>query len=457
MSGARRRPGLRLRAAVGFAVVSLVATTCMGVLTYQFARRYLVAQRDALAIRQAVVNATVARSVLEAPEPDVGSLVVSLSGSGSSRPLVQVGDAWYSGAVELDPSQLPDDLVALVDAGTPATRRMAMGGSTLLMVGIPLPAVDAAYYEVTVMRELPRTLRVIELSLLAAALLATAAAAGVGWWASGRVVRPLTRVSATAAAVREGRHVRMEPSDDPDMARIATSFNAMVDELEERIARERRFTADVSHELRTPVTAISSAVHLARRSDLTPRAATALTLLEGQADHLRRLVMDLLEISRFDAASMTLEPDAVDPVAAARAVMATCGADPSLVDGRGMTASTVMLDRRRVERVLVNLVENAKRYAGGVTALRLGRDGPWLRIAVEDHGPGVAPDERQAIFGRFHRGGAAADPDAPKGTGLGLALVDEHVRLHGGQVWVEDNHGGGARFVVLLPWQEAGL
>ena len=457
MSGARRRPGLRLRAAVGFAVVSLIATTAMGVLTYQFARRYLVAQRDALAVRQAVVNATVARSVLAAPDPDVGALVVSLSGSGPSRPLVRAGDEWYSGAVELDPSQLPDDLVVLVDAGTPATRRVATGGATLLLVGIPLPAVDAAYYEVTVMRELPRTLRVIQLSLLAAASLATVAAAGVGWWVSGRVVRPLTRVSATAASIREGRHVRMEDSDDPDMAQIAASFNAMVDELEARIARERRFTADVSHELRTPVTAISSAVHLARRSDLTPRAATALTLLDGQVDHLRRLVLDLLEISRFDADAMTLEPDVVDPVVMARAVMTTCGADPSLVDGWGVPVRAVMLDRRRVERVLVNLVENAKRYAGGVTALQVARDGPWLRFVVEDHGPGVGAEERQAIFGRFHRGGAAADPDAPKGTGLGLALVDEHVRLHGGEVWVEDNPGGGARFVVRLPWQEAEL
>jgi two-component system, OmpR family, sensor histidine kinase MtrB len=446
------RPGLRVRTAVGFAVVALLATTAMGVLTYQFARRYLVEQRDDLATRQAIVNASIAKSVLAATDPDIRLLVTSLSGSGTSRPLVRASGTWYSGAVQLDPSQVPDDLVALVDQGVPASRRVLLGGSPVIVVGIPLPAVDAAYFEATPMRELPRTLRVIGLSLVAAAMLATASAAGVGWWASGQVIRPLSRVAATATAIRQGRrNVRLDAAEDPDLEPLADSFNDMVDDLEARIAREQRFTADVSHELRTPITAISSAVQLAKRAELPPRAATAIGLLEGQVDHLRRLVLDLLEISRFDASNVQLELDPVDLPQLARGVLDAMGEDTTKVRARISRDVRFLVDRRRVERILANLVENAKRYADGITAVTITTDGRWVDILVDDAGPGVPEDERKAIFGRFHRGAAATVPDAPKGTGLGLSLVEEHVRLHGGQVSVTSSPDGGARFVVRLP------
>lgn len=94
---------------------------------------------------------------------------------------------------------------------------------------------------------------------------------------------------------------------------------------------------------------------------------------------------------------------------------------------------------------------NAVRHAGGPTAVVARSSGDDLLLIVEDCGPGVTLDERSAIFGRFHRGRAANQPDAPSGTGLGLALVDEHVRLHGGTVAIDDSACGGARFTVRLP------
>jgi signal transduction histidine kinase len=107
------------------------------------------------------------------------------------------------------------------------------------------------------------------------------------------------------------------------------------------------------------------------------------------------------------------------------------------------------LDKVRVERILANLLDNADRYAGGATAVELsGHDG-CLQIAVEDAGPGLAEEERTAVFERFHRSRAVAN-DGDRGTGLGLALVTEHAALHGGRAWVEEREGGGARFVVDL-------
>jgi signal transduction histidine kinase len=111
--------------------------------------------------------------------------------------------------------------------------------------------------------------------------------------------------------------------------------------------------------------------------------------------------------------------------------------------------------------VIANLLDNAARYGDGATAVTLRRvDDPdepdhlaAVQITVEDLGPGVPPEDRQIIFDRFARGGVAGRRGSGEGVGLGLALVAEHVRLHGGQVWVEDREDGrpGARFVVELP------
>src|SRR5690606_33406177 len=116
----------------------------------------------------------------------------------------------------------------------------------------------------------------------------------------------------------------------------------------------------------------------------------------------------------------------------------------------------VRVDRRRIQQVLSNLLENAQRYAGGATHVRLeqvpaGDGGERVRVRVEDRGPGVAPAEREAIFERFARGRASESPNSPAGTGLGLAVTRQHVELHGGRIWVEDRPGGGASFVVELP------
>jgi signal transduction histidine kinase len=106
-----------------------------------------------------------------------------------------------------------------------------------------------------------------------------------------------------------------------------------------------------------------------------------------------------------------------------------------------------------MERVIANLVENAARYGGGATRVIVDAGHYVARVAVDDEGPGVPPEEREAIFERFFRGSAAGHRrGGGQGSGLGLSLVSEHVRLHGGRVWVEDNPAGsGARFIVEIP------
>jgi len=182
-------------------------------------------------------------------------------------------------------------------------------------------------------------------------------------------------------------------------------------------------------------------------------------------------VDDLLEISRFDAGSAELSLDEVDPgelVRRAMAAAAPVGADGvrgpvtfAVEIGPGVEGLRLAVDKRRFERVMANLVENAAFYAGGVTRVRVERQpGPThnllppanaIRVVVEDRGPGVPEGERAHLFERFYRGGRAGQRASGQGTGLGLSLVAEHVRLHGGRVWSEDAPGGGTSFVVELP------
>lgn len=447
----RRRTGLRLRTATGFALLALLLSASLSVLTYQLTRRYLIDQRRDLAVRQASVNALVAKGVLSTPSADPASLLTSLGTTTGSRSLVRVDGKWFAAAVTIGAEQVPSRLIELVGAGEPGTQRTTIGGTPYQVIAFPIPDVDAVYVEFASLRELNKTLSALASALLLAAGATTIGGALAGWWASGRIIRPLGDVAAAAHAISAGElHTRLQVND-PDLGPLAESFNEMAVALEERISREMRFTSDVSHELRTPLTVMTSAVNLAQRSDLSDRARLAVDVLAAQVAALRQLVIDLLEISRIDAGGSPLELATTDIRALVAGVLASHDLPSTLVLDDRHDQRPCLVDRRRFERVIANLVENACRYGEGLTMIRLSDPDGTVVVQVDDRGPGVAVAERQAIFGRFHRGRAAARPDSPKGTGLGLALVEEHVHLHRGTIRVTDAPGGGARFEVTIP------
>jgi signal transduction histidine kinase len=228
----------------------------------------------------------------------------------------------------------------------------------------------------------------------------------------------------------------------------------MVDSLQERIERDARFASNVSHELRSPLTALKSAVQAmqTRRSGLDERTARSLDLLASEVARFERLVQDLLEISRFDAGVVHASFDQVYlGELVLRSLEALGDEEVPLEVAAGATEVVVEADKRRLERVVANLVENARTHGGGIVRVAIEADDDRARIIVEDRGPGVPPDDRTRVFERFFRGQQAGRPSGAGGVGLGLALVSEHARLHGGRVWVEDTDGGGARFVVELP------
>ena len=443
---------MRLRSAIAFALLALLLSTALSFTTYQLARSYLLDQRESLGLRQATLNASVAKGLLAAQDSDPVKAISSIASGSGSRAVVRYQGTWYAAVVELNETKIPPGVITLADGGVASHQRVSINGSPYFVVGTPLPGLDGEYFEFIPLLEYQNTLQTLLRVLLVAASITTFFGAAAGWSASRRVLRPLGQVAETARAMSAGDLTsRVLVTNDPDLEPVADSFNEMAASLEARVAREVRFTADVSHELRTPLTAVGAAVSLAQRASTPERTEFAIGVIADQVDQLRRLTLELLEISRFDAGVAELRSEPTDVVDLTGRVLADLGERPELLrnvlDGVRMHS----VDRTRYQRIVANLVENAARYAGGITAVTLRRHHAALLIEVDDAGPGVPVEERMAIFGRFHRGTIERLTDAPKGTGLGLSLVDEHVALHGGTIVVSDSPDGGARFTVTLP------
>ncbi len=463
------RLGLRARVTAAFAVGAFALSAVLAGITYFTARQSFLNERQTAIQRQAFVNALLVRNSLQASGTQVNQLVNLIDTLPGS--VVNWKGQWYATSISVGQSAIPAQEQALVLAGTPATQRFSLDGSVQVVVGVPLPAVHSAYFDVVSLSELAGTLRALAFALGAAALVTTVAGAALGRWASGRALRPLVGITDAAVAIAGGQlDTRVEAGEDVDLQKLASAFNRMAGNLQSRIEREARFTSDVSHELRSPLTTLSASIGVleAHRDELDPRAQRALSLLDGDLQRFKRMVDDLLEISRFDAGSAELSLDEVDPGELVRqAVNATSpiGADGNRIQpvfpvevAFGVDGLRLRVDKRRFERVMANLVDNATDYAGGVTRVVVDREPPGagpdarsIRVIVEDHGPGVQPADRAHLFERFYRGTRSGQRASGEGTGLGLSLVTEHVRLHGGSVRIEDAEGGGARFIVELP------
>ncbi len=466
-----RNLGLRARVTATFAIGAFALSTIMAGITYFAARQSFLSERQGADQRQAFANASLIRNALQGPGTQVDQLIGSVDTLPGSLSVLHKGGKWYATSITVGPSAIPSGLRTMVLHGTPASQFFSLGDTPQIVIGVPLPAEHAAYFEVFSLDELASTLRTLAFALAAAALVTTVAGAALGRWASGRALRPLAGVTEAAVAIAGGQlDTRVEAGDDVDLQELASAFNRMTANVQERIEREARFTSDVSHELRSPLTTLTASVGIlkAHRLELSPRARSALDLLDGDLRRFSRMVDDLLEISRFDAGSAELSLDEVDPgelVRRAVGASAPVGEDGHRAPvvfpvevGPGVEGLRLRVDKRRFERVMANLVENASLYAGGVTRVMVtrypeGDDVPAesIRVAVEDQGPGVPPAERHHLFERFYRGSRAGRRESSDGTGLGLSLVAEHVRLHGGSIWIEDAPVRGSRFVIELP------
>ena len=375
---------------------------------------------------------------------------------------------WYDGQMERRRRHLPGRRRAtsrwstrVIDEATSASQIVRFGDELSVVVGWDIPGIGA-YFESFSLDEADSTLSSVRLSLVLAAVITTGLGVLLGVFSARRAVRPVGTAAQAASAIAGGRlDTRLETTDDPDLRVLTDSFNDMAEALQQRVERDARFASDVSHELRSPLMTLSASVEVmeARRDELPERSQAALDLLSSDVKRFQGLVEDLLEISRFDAGAVRLHMEELLAAEFVRQAVAVSSLPDTPVEvSERAELALIRGDRRRLARVIANLIDNARAYGGGepevsITVLNPD-DEPMshILIAVEDHGPGVAEEERDLVFERFARGGGAGRRTGSEGAGLGLSLVDEHVRMHGGRVWVEDRLDGepGARFVIEL-------
>jgi len=434
-----------------------VATT-----TFGLTRSNLVTERDEAAISTSRRNALgVERDLGPTAPPEPTAARASLERIGVQRYLLWYRETQY-GRPPYTRDNLPPDLFdQVVNEGIPARQIVRVDDELNIVVGWAIP--DAgAYFEFFPLDDVESNLANLRVALLLAGLITTGLGVLVGVFAARRAVKPLGTAAQAASAIAGGRlDTRLENNEDPDLRVLTESFNDMAAALEERVERDARFASDVSHELRSPLMTLAASVEVmeARRNELPERAQSALDLLSGDVVRFQGLVEDLLEISRFDAGAIRLNMEELLAAEFVRQAVAVSSVPttPVHVSDRAELA-VIRGDKRRLARVIANLIDNARAYGGGEPEITIEVNNPanepisHITIAVEDRGPGVAPEERSLIFERFARGGGAGRRTGSEGAGLGLSLVDEHVRMHGGRVWVEDRLDGesGARFVIEL-------
>jgi|DEB0MinimDraft_10_1074344.scaffolds.fasta_scaffold00077_19 two-component system sensor histidine kinase MtrB len=451
--------GLSTRIAGVYAIGGLILAVTIALATLTLSRQNLLANREAQAFSVAVRNAQRVEGRL-GPGTDIQEVQLifdSLTINERSFPLLRVDNEWAASNPQAFGSDaVPISLRVQVENGNAARIRAKINGTPMLITGIPIPGVDASYFEAADASDLEETLNSLGFILIGVAAAAAIMSAGVGAWGSRRALTPLADVRSAAEALASGDlTARLDPPADADLASLAVSFNRMAQTLEERIEHDARFASEVSHELRSPLMTLNASIEVLNnnREALEGRSQTALDLLTDDVTRFTSLVEDLLEISRYDVGTASLHPEPIDVIEFVRKAAGQAPGTLAAVDPNGHDHLLINGDKRRLAQVLANLIDNANKYGSEPVTIGIDEADGIVTITVQDEGPGVAETERELIFQRFSRGSQGGRRGQGTGSGLGLALVAEHVRLHGGQVWAEDRTDGrsGSRFVVSLP------
>jgi two-component system sensor histidine kinase MtrB len=492
----RWRRSLQLRVITATFLVSCLVVVVLGFVLMQEIAQNIVTGKEKSAANIASVGLATAQNwpgVTAQPGPATHQLAYNIAdrleaGASSSGTNIAVivtlqpsyeGDPAYTrgaavGFAGSAPAP-PASLVARVEHEThpgqmqfvPATMALAGTPTPGLVFGAPFGSNSAyeLYYYFPLTDE-QASLAQAQRTLLLVGLAVVVLLAGIAWLVTRWVVIPVRLAAGGALRLSTGQlDERMAVRGSDELAALATSFNQMaaslqdkLRELEELSQVQRQFVSDVSHELRTPLTTIMFAadVLFAAREDLSPAPARSAELLQSQLERFESLLTDLLEISRYDANAATLDAEPVDICDVARQ---SADVAQQLAERRGTKIEFRLpaepciaeVDRRRVDRILRNLLVNAVEHGENREAIvTVAGDSEAVAVVVRDFGVGLRPGEEQLVFDRFWR----ADPARARttgGTGLGLSIALEDARLHGGWLEAWGEPGRGSAFRLTLP------
>jgi two-component system sensor histidine kinase MtrB len=370
-------------------------------------------------------------------------------------PIVDVGDGDPLTASFV--ARLPAALSGAVAADQLGFTWTRFGDRPVLIVGGRMPSSGPAFYFVRDVTALESTLEQLRLALGGGTLLLAALGLVAARWVTRGVLAPVEAASRAAERIEAGDLSARVPVTSRDEFGVwADRFNRMAAALDDTIGRlrasqaqNRRFVADVSHELRTPLSALVAEASILREhlGDLPPEARRAGELLLADVGRLRTLVEELMELSRFDAQAEQPRPEPVDLARLVRAI--TEARLPGARLDLPPAPRVIDTEPARIERILGNLLDNAREHApGSPVEVSLRSNGETLELSVADGGPGVSEDQLPRLFERFFK----ADPSRHGGSsGLGLAIAAEHAALLGGRLTAANRVGGGLVVRLVLP------
>jgi signal transduction histidine kinase len=462
--------GIRTRLAVAFVALVAVTAVVLGVGASVVAdvRLHAQALEDAAAEARFDLSVTIPGRQLPA-DPTADDIdrsglaetfrirdIESIVALGDSPPFLSI-DA-MAGLLE----RVPDDVRQRVVAGEVAYvwTQTGDGDPVLVIGGRPSGSANGPeFYFVHDVSGLQAAVDQLRLALAVGALVLILIALAASRAVAHSVLAPVEEAASAAERIRTGDlSARVAVTSDDEFGAWAEAFNRMAATLQATIARleaaedrNRRFVADVAHELRTPLTALVAEASIvgAHLDDLPPESRRAAELLVADVRRLRTLVEELMELSRFDAGAERVE---LVPVELRRLVGAVVTA--RLPSARIAPGDEVAIesDPRRLERILGNLLDNAREHGGAADVrVTIARTVEEVTVTVADRGPGVPPDRLDRIFERFSK----LEPSRRAGSsGLGLAIAAEHAALLGGYLQADAPVGGGLAMTLVLPLTE---
>jgi two-component system, OmpR family, sensor histidine kinase ChvG len=350
-----------------------------------------------------------------------------------------------------------------LESGAPETMaRRAPDGTLYISAAVPIGADNGVLLLTENARDVRRVVRAERFSLILVLLVTIILSVLLSIFLARTIAQPLRKLALAAHRVRMGRSrdvdVPLLPARRDEIGLLARALHDMTHSLRNRIDATEAFAADVTHELKNPLASLRSAVDSLERVEVPEARQSLLDVIRADVRRLDRLIVDIAEASRLDAELSRARFEPAD-LGAMIETMLPAWEDRAdrgvrLAFGRPRAGTAIVMgDESRLVSLLDNLVDNALSFSpdNGLVEIRAFDAGEGVTLSVEDEGPGVPPDARQAIFNRFHS--IRADEDFGRHSGLGLAIAKAIVEGHDGTIHVEDRHDGrpGARFVVQFP------
>lgn len=447
---------LRLRLALVFAAGTTLVLVAVGVFVYQRSAADLLDTVDAGLRSRAEILVADVRA--QGPElADVGSNLIE-----SDEAFAQIADAGgavvQSSEIVRGTSLLSSDVLSSLKSPTLFDRTVPGIDNTTRVLAVPvLTATGRAIVVVgSSLQDRADQLLQLAATLAIGSPVALILISLAGWMLAGAALRPVERMRREAAAISmtdPASRLTLPVADD-EILRLGVTLNAMLDRIQTSIERELRFVDDASHELRTPLSILKAELDLALAR---PRSAAemeaALRSASEETDHLVRLAEDLLVLARAHGGRLPVQGERIDlrellhGIAARHEARATEAGVAIMVEAPETFAK---VDAARLRQAVDDLLDNAVRHTprGGQIQVSGERDEGTVRVAVQDTGPGFAPESLHRAFEPFARDGGVQEGGG--GSGLGLAIVRVIAEAHGGSTHAENMPGGGARVSLVV-------